>query len=781
MEKPDWIEFYKELSLKLLEYKNNRKELIAILNELESNKLFTIDYILKDDEIDPFTFFSNFNRQLKDENRIAILNYLKNRFNLKSKVPNSFVGIPTVNNQNAGFVHHRDDRNINDINNLWLLFENVLTNKDIEDVFNKVIKIKYTNKKITQGLFWIAPDKYLSLDNTFKNYINKNASIIDKKKFNSAEFDYNLYNTILEKVKQAYPEKSFLDLSIEAYENKKDKPEKIFADNVVLKNDLLLSNTEDSRRITEIIPILESKKQIILYGPPGTAKTWITKEIVKSMCKQSYDELKAEQRIKFVTFHQSYAYEEFVEGIKPQLSDEFNKNEGLDISYNIANGSFKEICKNAIADAIPNTVNEKLDFKKNFFKMSLGNTLKKEQNIYQYCIDNDCIALGWGGDINYLNVKSKDEIKEKFEQKHGKMDYPNGLYSEENSPFHITAINFFILNMKIGDYVLISEGNKRLKAIGVITGDYIYNADVDISYHQFRPVHWLAKNLNLPVEKVLRKKFSQQSIYELFNADLIQEELAKLIANPISNIDSDQLNKIYDKTQEERKIIFKNSKTKPFFLIIDEINRGNISKILGELITLLENNKRLGEDEELTVELPYSKEQFGVPPNLYIIATMNTADRSIANLDIALRRRFGFYEMTPNYDFIDVSSKIKEIKLSELLKKINKKIEIILDKDHTIGAAYFAKIQDLNGLKMVWDFEIIPLLQEYFYNDWEKLEFVIGKEFIDEDKIYNLSAKEKDLIDEDKKIYKLHKFNDNNQFLKALQNIINDAANIDNN
>ena len=519
--------------------------------------------------------------------------------------------------------------------------------------------------------------------------------------------------------------------------------------------------------IKDVCDILKDKKQVILYGPPGTAKTWITKEIVKSFSGKSYDELKKEQRVEFITFHQSYAYEEFVEGIKPKLKNDLDSDNN-EVSYTISDGVFKEMCKNAIAKSTPNN-KDKLDFNKKFFKMSLGNTLKKEQDIYQYCINNDCIALGWGGDVNYLGVKSKDEIKSKFEQKHGKMDYPNGIYSEENSPFHITAMNVFILNMKIGDYVLISEGNKILKAIGIIDGDYIYNADVDIPFHQFRSVKWLAKNLNVPVERILTKKFNQQSIYELYTVNLIQDELTKLIEDPIINVDYDQLNKIYAYPEERKKIF--NNDLEPFFLIIDEINRGNISKILGELITLLENNKRLGGKEELIVKLPYSKNQFGVPPNLYIIATMNTADRSIANLDLALRRRFGFYEMTPNYDFIKENNKLEEkIDLCSLAREINKRIEIILDKDHTIGASYFANIDSVDILKRKWNFEIIPLLLEYFYNDWEKLKFVIGDKFLD-------ITEEKDEDGENKFLYSLHKFSNNADFIIALQNIIDNSGN----
>ena len=172
----------------------------------------------------------------------------------------------------------------------------------------------------------------------------------------------------------------------------------------------------------------------------------------------------------------------------------------------------------------------------------------------------------------------------------------------------------------------------------------------------------------------------------------------------------------------------RNDKDKNYVLIIDEINRGNISKIFGELITLLEPSKRLGETEELKIRLPYSGEEFGVPKNLYILGTMNTADRSIALLDIALRRRFNFIEMPPRYELLKQKIEVKndKIELQELLKAINTRIEFLLDKDHLIGHSYFINIKTFEDLKEIFRNSIIPLLQEYFYDDFEKIREVLN-------------------------------------------------------
>ena len=170
------------------------------------------------------------------------------------------------------------------------------------------------------------------------------------------------------------------------------------------------------------------------------------------------------------------------------------------------------------------------------------------------------------------------------------------------------------------------------------------------------------------------------------------------------------------------------AKDEPYVLIIDEINRGNVSQIFGELITLLEEDKRLGNEAELKVKLPYSQTEFGVPNNLYIIGTMNTADRSVEALDSALRRRFCFTEMMPRPELL--KQEIDGIKLKEVLKIINKRIVVLKDREHQIGHSYFMKVLDVPSLKMVFKNNIIPLLPEYFYGNYEYIRLVLGDGFV---------------------------------------------------
>ena len=167
---------------------------------------------------------------------------------------------------------------------------------------------------------------------------------------------------------------------------------------------------------------------------------------------------------------------------------------------------------------------------------------------------------------------------------------------------------------------------------------------------------------------------------------------------------------------------------KPFILIIDEINRGNISRIFGELITLIEDSKRAGAEEALSVTLPYSKKEFSVPNNVYIIGTMNSSDRSLTGLDIALRRRFTFIEMPPKPELLN-DVVIEGLNVGKLLEVINQRIEVLLDRDHCIGHANFMSLKKqptLEHLASIFKQKIIPQLQEYFFDDWSKINMVLN-------------------------------------------------------
>lgn len=220
------------------------------------------------------------------------------------------------------------------------------------------------------------------------------------------------------------------------------------------------------------------------------------------------------------------------------------------------------------------------------------------------------------------------------------------------------------------------------------------------------------------------------------------------------------------------KLCISSNNNRNYVLIIDEINRGNISKIFGELITLIEPSKRIGESDEIILELPYSEEAFGVPNNLYIIGTMNTADRSIALMDTALRRRFDFVEMMPKPELL--KGKCSDLNLEKMLITINKRIEYLYDREHMIGHAYFMHLGQESSTEDVKDIlinKIIPLLQEYFYDDWEKIRLVLGdnnneNEIILKEKIEGIFYSSFDEVQEDKYSYKI---NNHNEIIKILE------------
>ena len=268
------------------------------------------------------------------------------------------------------------------------------------------------------------------------------------------------------------------------------------------------------------------------------------------------------------------------------------------------------------------------------------------------------------------------------------------------------------------------------------------------------------KNSRLDIDYIVsynRTKKLREAFPDLSVVKNIDKEFRSVIGGSNSTAYWAVLNYINNKIKENNKNI-DFEETKNHVLIIDEINRGNVSAIFGELITLLEEDKRKGNPEHTEVKLPYSGDNFSVPNNVYIIGTMNTADRSVEALDTALRRRFSFVEMQPDPKILsdEKYEKYKDVDLSKLLETINKRIEVLIDKDHQIGHSYFIGVQNIVDLQSTFKYKIIPLLEEYFYRDFGKIGLVLGEKFIEqtkyEEKVFAKFPYEKDFL-EDKKIY----------------------------
>jgi 5-methylcytosine-specific restriction enzyme B len=365
-------------------------------------------------------------------------------------------------------------------------------------------------------------------------------------------------------------------------------------------------------------------------------------------------------------------------------------------------GVFYRIAKAARANrgAIQNGEVRKLSKDRNVFKMSIGATwLDEGTKLFSECIDGGYVLLGWGGNVDWSSPEYSDlqAIRDRWIK-----ETPAAKPNDSN----IRQLHRLRNLLKDGDLVIISLGNKRFRAIGEVTGPYQYSAREEDEYFHRRPVRWLwHDNAGLPREQIYSKGFMQQAIYQLDNADIEWEALEQIVAG------GGQIG-IMTGTLES------------YVLIIDEINRADVSKVFGELITLLESDKRLGMENGLTVTLPYSNEQFDVPANLHVIGTMNTADRSIALLDTALRRRFQFKEMMPTPSLLNP---VDGIDIGAALAGLNARIEYLFDRDHQIGHAYFMACATKLELEAVMRDRVIPLLVEYFYEDWSKVWRALGE------------------------------------------------------
>ena len=500
----------------------------------------------------------------------------------------------------------------------------------------------------------------------------------------------------------------------------------------------------------------------ILYGPPGTGKTYnaIKKAVAiadrlseadldrkypkREELTKRYRQLVEEKRVVFTTFHQSMAYEDFIEGIKP-----VTRNDGS-ISYEVVPGIFKQLCKlssqawlsgaNQNSKATIPIEQPSIQISDNMFNDLFDAYLETLPDDSETEHSSVVLYTVRGKPFEVFRAINKPKIivraglkrtpspisKKELLQIYRKLKRPNfGSYEKIlineilnlRSNDNYTAIsNIFdqAYTKLCSDLKSMSEPVMKVKTPSGTEFGISLNKKGNLNVHtapEFKPSVTLTKD-NI-YSYVIGKNFPPYDKgYFLGVIKLLQDKYGFIQITQESNENSNGLSPL------------------PFVLIIDEINRGNVSQILGELITLIEPDKRLGNEEELEVTLPYSKEKFSVPSNLYIIGTMNTADRSVEALDTALRRRFSFEEMAPDYSLLEGSTS-EGINLAELLKTINNRIEGLLDKDHVIGHSYFLRVS--KGEKTLQDVffdEIIPLLQEYFYGNFGRIELVLGRGFV---------------------------------------------------
>lgn len=575
--------------------------------------------------------------------------------------------------------------------------------------YGMYIWFSYAHKEKTLYLALTASNKYKKTEFDCK-------ALQDLEKYTGGIFDNTNYD-------YTYNIRNF---SIEDFDKYKEELYNKFCSLVDLFNrfpqkDFIKINEEFESNNTQKMLNQNSSLNQILYGPPGTGKTYHTIDKALEILgknlesrddkKAKFDEYVKNGQIVFTTFHQSYGYEEFVEGIKPDLDKE---NENSQIRYKIKDGIFKKLCKKALYKEQKLKNDTLISNYSSVWKISLG----YNASLREECFKENKICIGW----NEIPKNMGDEFL-----KLGNNDK--------------NTINSFKNEMQLGDLVCVFNSLKTIKGIGIIKSDVKYTQQGE--YQTYREVEWISKDDEVNIYELNDNiNLTQKTVYKLWRIS------PNILLDKISNVKNLEL--IQDNTKE------------PFIIIIDEINRGNVSKIFGELITLIEPSKRIGEKEELKVTLPYSGEKFGVPKNVYIIGTMNTADRSITSLDTALRRRFEFVEMMP--DVSKLSMDCEGINLQELLKAINTRIEYLLDREKTIGHAFFIGVENLNDLKSIFQNKIIPLLQEYFYNDYALINAVLndnGMIFEDKkDDKYLQKIKNLDSINSERSIYNIASFDD---------------------
>ena len=673
-----WVPFVREMAEKLLPYRDKRDKLLSIFYGIGDE----LTHAYQEDgeninDITPFTVLGTL-AVGKTERRTQFATYFKDKLGIKADVPTDYTGFPSLHPQRVMFIFGKNKEEHTEP--FWDLFDAALNGNDISESFDEVMKVKGAHRNVSMGLFWIAPKDFLSFDSTNEAYLKNYGfpPIPGKDKIN-----YVFYKGLMDQVREKMEsgeikEKDFLEFSAAAYAFGKD------------------TNIDDDMEPTfydEITTALKDKKCIILQGAPGTGKTYAIPEIVVRLCEEQIDLsdrqqvmeafscLVNEKRVVFTTFHQSMDYEDFVEGLKPFVDE--NKN----VYYDVVDGIFKSICKDA---AKPIIRNNSIDINPDavIWKVSLGGTYDNE--VRTECLKNGHIRIGW------------DDYGENYEEQSA---YEHGGR---------IVLDAFYNKMTEGDIVLSCYSNKLVDAIGIVEGEPEWHDEYN-GYKRLRKVRWLVKGIKEDISVIMGKSMTLSTVYRL-NDISIENVLELLKKHSAAGTATSEKN------------------TKPYVIVIDEINRGNVSKIFGELITLLEADKRTDGAMPLTARLPYSKTDLSIPSNLYLIGTMNTADRSLSQFDYAMRRRFRFITMA--YNLVEMKPAPGKVFQKELFEKVTKLFISNLEEymedpnvrlvpadcfslefkpiDLWIGPSYFITNEDdpdslLNNVF----YEIIPTLEHY--------------------------------------------------------------------
>lgn len=814
----EWINFYSEFATKLLEFKNKRAELITDIQSAYSAINMKLPKLEREDsiiDIDPFTVFGLFNKGITNANRIAILESFATVFNIKSKVPNNFDGIPVLNNLKATYYGFKDDRQAADIDNLWGLYESAINLAEKDDASNREIFTKWYDTvhdqlgirwNITMGLYWIRPYEFINLDSINRGFIvdpdNMPVDFVNsvKKKLNKVPYASEylaIKDACMHALKDSdYEYKNFPELSYRAWIVSKQVNQE--------KAEVKGKKSSKAAFLRWFAPLIQALRDLGGSGTPAEARAKIIEneqlsedEINQTRGKNNVNKFENE-----VAFARNYlvnagCIDKSVYGIwtltEAGKSVDMTSEMASDIFKNVLSSSPSKKEKNidALADEDVHTVR--------YWLYAPGEGSCMWDEFYTSGI----MAIGWGeiGDLSTFD--SKDAMKIKMREVIDEsLSYKNAAHATWQ----------FANEMKIGDIVFVKKGMHQIIGRGVVMSDYEYDNTRDDEYKNIRQVDWThngvwphpgqavmktltditsytdyVEKLNSlfedeteedaeDVEKTYPPYTKEDFLSEVFMPEEEYDKLsgilrikkniilqgapgvgktfvAKRIAfsmmgvKDVERVMMVQFHQSYSYEDfimgfrpstdgfEPKRGAFYNFCKKAeidgdndYFFIIDEINRGNLSKIFGELFMLIENDKR-----GVSLQLLYSDEKFSVPKNIYIIGMMNTADRSLAMLDYALRRRFAFFEIKPGFTtdgFRKYRMSLENEKFDKLIacvESLNNAIsnDESLGDGFCIGHSYFCNLlpdtindQVLSGIV---EYELIPLLKEYWFDEPTKV------------------------------------------------------------
>ena len=781
-----WVPFFKEVQEKI---HNNytSKQLANIANKIFGRIKDIDDYGNEEpiQEMTPINFIGYFNRRLSLNNRIQYCQKLKEIMNLTSETPVDFDGIPEFNNQNCLCMPFKKDRAAYIVQEQWEISKQILNDNINTELFDKILSNAHPYiglSYLSRFCFIVKPEKYYPYDKQMA--INLKAKIPET---------YKGYNDYCKLLKYTYPEKTSYELSYEAFMENNNKQykkqtyqkkywlysagEKSYKWDEFYKDGIMaigwdylgdLTKYSSQAEIADKITKEENKTQYpmndskanwefakgmqvgdIVYVKKGLQDALIGRGIVKSdyIYDANRNEYKSIRKVEW-THNGIYDVDFKVLDIKQwnqKTLTEISQSKYKDFCLKIEDVFMKkqpEENLNSLQVNIP--LNQIL-----YGPPGTGKTYSVRQYITDIVGQNP--GLKTDNEEQKINNAVKDltwysaiALSMYRNGKNNKYKVPNLQHQKIIKAFAATKESKKIkatLWFQMQSHT--SESSENVNN-STKHPPYLFDKTENSEWYLTETgIKFVEENLSEQLEFLNAKNSSRkiEDFYKFitFHQSYSYEEFVEGIKPSINN-DEDNATISYEYNRGIFKEICQQANSDPennYLLIIDEINRGNISKIFGELITLIESDKRVipnGErifentktqNEELVVTLPYTKSKFGVPSNLYILGTMNTSDRSIASIDIALRRRFKFVEMMPKRELVADFG----INFADVFENLNTKIKILLDRDHQIGHSYFIKTKYENAgsdeLKAIWFSEILPLLNEYFYCDWEKLKLVV--------------------------------------------------------